>query len=438
MHRRHAGPTLRAFRGIVGLHVDLPERMERDVDPPFGTLHQDRGTDDRGARRANGVDGLLRRTARRHDVIDHKHSLALTEAKASAEFPALLALAALRIDRAAAKLARDLVGEDDAAGRGSGDGLDREVAGLVGDRRAEALGPARPLKHLELLQIPRRMSPRGQGKVTLEECSGVPEQGFDLPWIDRHQVETNAPRMPWAGTPQRTQAAPGRYALDVTAAVRPGTTRQDQLRVFGEDRLVGVIRTATVDLADRAARTLAEAGIRLIEITLTVPDAFELIRSLSQDATLAARGVIIGSGTVLTPRQAEDSCLAGARFLVSPIFFPEMITVAHAHDGMAMPGTLSPTEMVGAATAGADFVKIYPLATIGGPDFVTNVRRALPQLPLVATGNIELAEVPAYLKAGVVGFGNGAPLTRPDLLERGETAAVIAGARAFLSATRRV
>lgn len=223
----------------------------------------------------------------------------------------------------------------------------------------------------------------------------------------------------------------------MAVAERPATTRRDQLRIFGEDRLVAVVRTATPELAERAARAMAEAGIRLVEITLTIPDAFELIRSLALDASLAAKGVVIGAGTVLSPRQAEDACLAGARYLVSPIFFPEMVTVAHAHDGMAMPGTLTPTEMVAAADAGADFVKIYPLATIGGPEYVANVRRALQHLPLVATGNIELAEVPAYLKAGVVGFGGGAPLTRPDLLERGDTAAVVANARAFLAATRR-
>jgi 2-dehydro-3-deoxyphosphogluconate aldolase/(4S)-4-hydroxy-2-oxoglutarate aldolase len=101
-----------------------------------------------------------------------------------------------------------------------------------------------------------------------------------------------------------------------------------------------------------------------------------------------------------------------------------------------MPGTLTPTEMVRAAELGADFIKIYPIATVGGPAYVANVRRALQHLPLVATGNIEYDEIPEYLKAGVVGFGIGGPLIPADLLARGDRAALVANARRFLSATR--
>ena len=132
----------------------------------------------------------------------------------------------------------------------------------------------------------------------------------------------------------------------------------------------------------------------------------------------------------------EESLLAGARFLVSPAFVPDMITVAKGHDAMTMPGTMTPTEMVAAANAGADFIKVYPLATIGGPGFIMNVRRALQRLPLVATGNVEFDEIPAYLAAGVVGFGIGGPLVRPDLLDRGDRDGAIANAKRFLAATR--
>jgi 2-dehydro-3-deoxyphosphogluconate aldolase/(4S)-4-hydroxy-2-oxoglutarate aldolase len=102
-----------------------------------------------------------------------------------------------------------------------------------------------------------------------------------------------------------------------------------------------------------------------------------------------------------------------------------------------MPGTMTPTEMVKAAELGADFIKVYPIATLGGPDFIANVRRALQHLPLVATGNVEFDEIPAYFKAGVVGFGIGAPLIRPDLLERGDIDGIVANAQRFLAATRR-
>jgi len=218
---------------------------------------------------------------------------------------------------------------------------------------------------------------------------------------------------------------------------RPLVLRRDLIRIFGEDRLVAVIRTPTPELARDAARAMSEAGVRLVEITLTIPDAFELIGELANDDAFAARGSIVGAGTVLNGTQAEDALLAGARFLVSPILVPEMIAVARARDAMSMPGTMTPTEMVRAAELGADFIKVYPVATIGGPDFIANVRRALTDLPLVATGNIELEEIPDYFRAGVVGFGVGGPLFRPDLLQRGDVASVVANAERFLAATRR-
>src|SRR3989475_11114872 len=206
---------------------------------------------------------------------------------------------------------------------------------------------------------------------------------------------------------------------------RPLALRRDLIRIFGEDRLVAVIRTTTPGLARDAARAMSEAGVRLVEITLTIPDAFELISDLANDDAFAARGSIVGAGTVLNGTQAEESLLAGARFLVSPILVPEMIAAARARDAMSMPGTMTPTEMVRAAELGADFIKVYPVATIGGPDYITNVRRALTDLPLVATGNIDLEEIPDYFTAGVVGFGGGGPPLPPPPLQRRGAAAVL-------------
>src|SRR5947207_6736819 len=220
-------------------------------------------------------------------------------------------------------------------------------------------------------------------------------------------------------------------------AQRPLVTRRDLLKIFGEDRLVAVIRTPTPELAERAARAVAEGGVRLVEITLTVPDATEVIARLAADEAFRDAGAVIGAGTVLSGAQAEDALLAGARFLVSPALIPEMLEAARARDAMTMPGTMTPTEMVKAAELGADFIKVYPIATIGGPEFITNVRRALQHLPLVATGNVEYDEIPAYFKSGVVGFGIGGPLIRPDLIERRDSDGIVANAKRFLAATRR-
>jgi 2-dehydro-3-deoxyphosphogluconate aldolase/(4S)-4-hydroxy-2-oxoglutarate aldolase len=223
----------------------------------------------------------------------------------------------------------------------------------------------------------------------------------------------------------------------MAVSARPQALRKDLIRIFSEDRLVAVIRTSSVDTAELAARAMARAGVRLVEITLTIPDAYELIAKLATDDEFAKQGAIVGAGTVLSGAQAEDSLIAGARFLVSPALIPEMIDAARARDAMTMPGTMTPTEMVKAAELGADYIKVYPLATIGGPEFITNVRRALMHLPLVATGNVEYDEIPAYFKAGVVGFGIGGPLIRPDLLDKRDSDGVVANAKRFLAATRR-
>ena len=222
----------------------------------------------------------------------------------------------------------------------------------------------------------------------------------------------------------------------MTVTQRPLVSRREMLQIFAEDRLVGVIRTPTPELAERAARALAEAGVRLVEITLTVPDATELIAKLANDPAFRDTGAVIGAGTVLSGAQAEESILAGARFVVSPALIPAMITVARAHDAMTMPGTLTATEMVAAADLGADYIKVYPVATVGGPAYIANIRRALQLLPLVVTGNIGYDEIPEYLNVGVVGFGIGGPLIPAEPLASGDHAALVANARKFLAATR--
>lgn len=219
---------------------------------------------------------------------------------------------------------------------------------------------------------------------------------------------------------------------DHMAVARPLVRRAEQLRIFGEDRLVAVIRTATADEAVRTARAVATGGVRLIEITMTVPDADQVIARLADELT----DRVIGAGTVLSRAQGEAAMLAGARFLVSPAMLPELVGVARAHDGMSMLGTLTPTEILQAARAGSDFIKLFPIAPVGGPEYVRNVTRALQGLPLIVTGNVERTEIPAYFAAGCVGFGIANPLTRPDLVAKGELGAIERLAREFLAATR--
>src|SRR5207237_2666725 len=119
---------------------------------------------------------------------------------------------------------------------------------------------------------------------------------------------------------------------------RPLALRRDLIKIFDEVRLVAVIRTGSPAIAREAARAMSEAGVRLVEITLTVPDAFEIIEELALDDAFAGRGSIVGAGTVLSGGQAEQALSAGARFLVSAVLVPEMIDAARSRDAMSMPG----------------------------------------------------------------------------------------------------
>src|SRR5207247_6221126 len=171
------------------------------------------------------------------------------------------------------------------------------------------------------------------------------------------------PKSSRAGSRRPSRARRAIRLAEMATLQQPLALRRDLVRIFGEDRLVAVIRTATPELAEQAARAVAEAGVRLVEITLTVPDAIEVIATLASDDAFRDTGAIVGAGTVLSGAQAEDALLAGARFLVSPALIPDMIAAGRARDALTMPGTLTPTEMVRAAELGADFIKIYPIAT---------------------------------------------------------------------------
>src|SRR5689334_17710885 len=129
-------------------------------------------------------------------------------------------------------------------------------------------------------------------------------------------------------------------------------------------RLVAVIRAERPEDALFAARAMAEAGVRCIEITFTVPDAAASIREAI--AALPST-VVVGAGTVLTEKQAFDALRAGARFLVSPIYDPALVGIGHSQNVPVAIGGLTPTEIVAAARAGADYVKVFPGESLGGP-----------------------------------------------------------------------
>jgi len=176
--------------------------------------------------------------------------------------------------------------------------------------------------------------------------------------------------------------------------------------------VVGIVRTRDAASAVEAARAALDAGLRSIELPLTNPGALDAIAGLAA----AYPEATIGAGTVLDETSAVLAIRAGARFLVSPSVDTAVIRTAHRYGAAAFPGAGSVTEIVRALEEGADAVKVFPASALA-PSWVSDVRAALPQAPLVPTGGIGPEDVPRWLSAGAVACGIGSALTRGTAAE---------------------
>src|SRR5258705_1110363 len=157
------------------------------------------------------------------------------------------------------------------------------------------------------------------------------------------------------------------------------TKQEVRARVL-EVGIIPVVRASTSDLAMAASRAVSDGGIPIVEVTMTVPGAIDLIAELSR--TIGER-VLIGAGTVLDAATAKRCLNAGAQFLVSPGFDLETVKLAGREDVLMMAGSLTPTEVITAWNAGSDFVKIFPCGNVGGPSYIKSLKAALPQILMV-------------------------------------------------------
>jgi 2-dehydro-3-deoxyphosphogluconate aldolase/(4S)-4-hydroxy-2-oxoglutarate aldolase len=172
------------------------------------------------------------------------------------------------------------------------------------------------------------------------------------------------------------------------------------------------VRVPSQDLALFAAETLYSSGIPIVEITLTTPGAVEVIKDLAKRFPDLA----VGAGTVLDDEWARRCIDAGARFLTSPGFIPEVVAYARKTDVAVLPGALTPTEVIAAWKAGGDFVKIFPTAHVGGIQYVRALKVPLPQIPLIATGGVNQLNASDFILAGATAIGVGAELLPKEAL----------------------
>jgi Entner-Doudoroff aldolase len=176
-------------------------------------------------------------------------------------------------------------------------------------------------------------------------------------------------------------------------------TRAAVLSAFAQHRCSAILRTSDRDAVRPALEAAIAGGFRIVEVTLTTPDALEHIAALGE-----RHGLLVGAGTVLTVDLAKEAMAAGARFLVSPVVDPAVITFCRQHDLVSVPGTLTPTEMMTAHRAGADLVKLFP-GPANGPEFVRAVRGPLPFLRIFPTSGVTEDNIDAWLQAGAFGLG---------------------------------
>ena len=194
--------------------------------------------------------------------------------------------------------------------------------------------------------------------------------------------------------------------------------------------VVAIIRLQDPSKLRGVIGALAAGGVRALEVTMTVPGALGLIEEV---APSLPREFVLGAGTILDPETARLAILAGARYIVSPVFNPAIVALCHRYDVATMPGCLSPTEILAAWEAGADIVKIFP-ATAVGPGYFKDIHGPLPQVRLMPTGGVTLENAAEWIKAGAVAIGVGTALIERKAVEAGDFAAVTARAARFVEA----
>jgi 2-dehydro-3-deoxyphosphogluconate aldolase/(4S)-4-hydroxy-2-oxoglutarate aldolase len=192
-------------------------------------------------------------------------------------------------------------------------------------------------------------------------------------------------------------------------------SKETYLRRVLDCGIVAVVRSPDSQQLVDVAGALADGGVDVVEITMSVPDALDVMRRVRR--ALGDR-VLLGAGTILDPETARAALLAGAEYLVAPTLNLEVIRLCQRYDKLVMPGAFTPTEILTAWEAGADIVKVFP-AEVVGPAFFKALRGPLPQIRLMPTGGVDLNTATAFLKAGACCLGVGGQLVEPRAVAEG-------------------
>jgi 2-dehydro-3-deoxyphosphogluconate aldolase/(4S)-4-hydroxy-2-oxoglutarate aldolase len=210
-------------------------------------------------------------------------------------------------------------------------------------------------------------------------------------------------------------------------------TIEDVLQKITTIGIIPVIRATSAEEANQAVEAVCKGGIPVVEITMTVPDAPSVIRRVVEQQ---GDRVLVGAGTVLTAEQAKTCLDAGAEFLVSPGFSAEVLDVARQRGKLAIPGALTPSELMQAIAHGAKVVKIFPCGSVGGAKYLKSLKAPFPKVAMVPTGGVNAGNAKDYFAAGALALGIGADLVDLAALRAGDSAKVTAAAKDLVEAVR--
>ena len=203
--------------------------------------------------------------------------------------------------------------------------------------------------------------------------------------------------------------------------------RQEIRGRIEEIGVIPALRVRSAEDALFAADAVSSGGIPMVEVTMTVPGALDVIRHVVQHFS----DMIVGAGTVLDLGWARRCLDAGAHFLTSPGFDPEIVAFANHENVVSMPGALTPTEVINCAKAGADFIKVYPVGQISGPKYIRALKLPFPDLRFVAAGGVTQVTASEYIWAGASALGIGADLIHQDAIRRRERGWIVELARRY-------
>lgn len=193
------------------------------------------------------------------------------------------------------------------------------------------------------------------------------------------------------------------------------------------DKIVAIFRGIEDQHADHAAQALIDGGIRMMEVTMNTDGALQIVHRWRQKLPSEAA---VGVGTVLNLAMAKEAVAAGAQFIISPNYDPAVIEYGYAHDVPVWPGCMTPTEIVNAMQAGAEAVKIFPLASFGWK-YIAELRGPLNSIPMIATGGVNEQNFADYFNAGANGVGMGSQLINLQWIHEGNYHLMTERARLF-------